>query len=93
MSRTAFATRFKQTAGRPPLTYLNELCMKLADQALRTGTDSISKIAAASGYGSVSAFSTAFKRATGLAPRTARSHRTGHTAPAAPTAMDTAQPW
>jgi AraC-like DNA-binding protein len=96
MSRTAFATRFKHVAGRPPLTYLSDLRIELAEQALRTGTASVSELATASGYGSVSAFSTAFKRATGLSPRQARTHSTEKPAPAtanhANTDPDTSSP-
>ncbi|MFD8696027.1 AraC family transcriptional regulator [Kitasatospora purpeofusca] len=69
MSRTSFAQRFKDLAGVPPLAYLRRRRMRLAQHTLR-GTDTpMSAIAASLGYGSDSAFSTAFKRATGLSPR------------------------
>ncbi|MCE7001613.1 helix-turn-helix transcriptional regulator [Kibdelosporangium philippinense] len=72
MSRTAFATRFRAVAGQPPLAYLAELRMQLAAQRLRDRQLSVSESAIASGYSSVSAFSTAFKRVTGKSPSQAR---------------------
>lgn len=72
MSRTTFATRFRSIAGQPPLAYLADLRMELAEQRLRDGLLSVSELATASGYSSVSAFSAAFKRATGRSPRRAR---------------------
>lgn len=68
MSRTAFATRFRQVAGMPPLTYLNHWRMLLAQRALRDGNDPVGALASALGYASESAFSTAFKRETGEPP-------------------------
>ena len=69
MSRTSFATHFKSVAGVAPLFYLTEWRMRLAQRALRENQDSISQIATSLGYASESAFSNAFKRATGSAPR------------------------
>jgi AraC-like DNA-binding protein len=69
MSRTSFATHFKSVAGVAPLSYLTEWRMRLAQRALRDDQDSISQIAASLGYTSESAFSNAFKRVTGSAPR------------------------
>jgi AraC-like DNA-binding protein len=68
MSRTAFATRFRDVAGMPPLAYLNQWRMLLAQRALRAGDDPIRTLASTLGYGSESAFSTAFKRQTGEPP-------------------------
>jgi AraC-like DNA-binding protein len=69
MSRTAFAVRFKSVAGTAPLTYLTEWRMRLAEKELREGSMSISDVAGLIGYGSDAAFSNAFKRATGRAPK------------------------
>ncbi|RAY13555.1 AraC family transcriptional regulator [Actinomadura craniellae] len=69
MSRTAFATRFKAVAGVPPLTYLTDWRMRLARRALREEDTPLSALARSLGYTSESAFSTAFKRAVGVAPK------------------------
>ncbi|MFE0515095.1 AraC family transcriptional regulator [Streptomyces sp. NPDC058964] len=69
MSRTAFAVRFRETAGVPPLTYLLNWRMSLAARALRQDTVPVAVLARSVGYTSESAFSNAFKRATGVAPR------------------------
>ncbi|WP_406418873.1 AraC family transcriptional regulator [Streptomyces sp. NBC_01614] len=69
MSRTTFAVRFKQAAGVPPLTYLLNWRMSLAARALRQDTASVAALARSVGYTSESAFSNAFKRAVGVAPR------------------------
>jgi AraC-like DNA-binding protein len=69
MSRTTFAARFKQIAGVAPLAYLTDWRMRLAQRALREADTPMSVLAPQLGYASESAFSNAFKRATGLAPR------------------------
>ena len=69
MSRTSFALRFKANAGVAPLTYLQNLRMRLAEQGLREGAMSVSELAESLGYASDSAFSNAFKRRTGMAPK------------------------
>ncbi len=69
MSRTAFAVRFKLVTGVPPLTYLLNWRMRLAERALHEGKTSISSLAQTLGYTSESAFSNAFKRVKGSAPR------------------------
>ena len=68
MSRTSFALRFKTTAGVAPLTYLQNLRMRMAEQGLRDGKMSVAELAESLGYESDSAFSNAFKRRTGMAP-------------------------
>jgi AraC-like DNA-binding protein len=67
MSRTAFAVRFREVMGVPPLTYLTNWRMVLAERDLRSGA-SIADAADAVGYTSQSAFSNAFKRVMGIAP-------------------------
>ena len=73
MSRTTFATRFRAAAGVPPLTYLTGWRMRLARRALLEGSTPVSAIAYSLGYTSESAFSHAFKRSTGFAPKRLRS--------------------
>jgi AraC-like DNA-binding protein len=69
MSRTSFATRFKETVGKGPLEYLTEWRMMLASDRLTKSSDSISMIAGSLGYESDGAFSTAFKRVMHCSPR------------------------
>jgi AraC-like DNA-binding protein len=69
MSRSAFAARFKELAGEPPLEYLLQLRMRLAAHYLATRTRSVSTIAFDLGYQSVSAFSTSFHRVLGVSPK------------------------
>ncbi|TDC27447.1 AraC family transcriptional regulator [Streptomyces sp. 8K308] len=81
MSRTSFAERFRTVAGVPPLTYLSRWRMLLARRALRDGDVRVGSLAVQLGYGSESAFSTAFKREVGESPLRYR-HRTRHEPPA-----------
>jgi len=69
MSRTSFALRFKANAGVGPLTYLQNLRVSLAERGLREGAMSVSELAESLGYATDSAFSNAFKRKTGMAPK------------------------
>ncbi|MDH6220893.1 AraC family transcriptional regulator [Streptomyces pseudovenezuelae] len=69
MSRTTFAVRFKEAAGVPPLTYLLNWRMSLAARSLRQDTAPVAELARSVGYTSESAFSNAFKRTVGVAPR------------------------
>ncbi|MGH8961590.1 MAG: AraC family transcriptional regulator [Jatrophihabitantaceae bacterium] len=68
MSRTSFAERFREVAGVPPVTYLNQWRMLLAQRALRDGDVRVGELASELGYGSESAFSAAFKRVVGESP-------------------------
>ncbi|MFF4958160.1 AraC family transcriptional regulator [Streptomyces sp. NPDC001222] len=69
MSRTTFALRFKEAAGVPPLTYLLNWRMSLAARALREDDTPVASLAQSVGYTSESAFSNAFKRTVGIAPK------------------------
>lgn len=69
MSRTTFIVRFKAAVGVPPLTYLLNWRMRLAERALRTENVQVSTLALSLGYTSESAFSNAFKRTMGMAPK------------------------
>jgi AraC-like DNA-binding protein len=69
MSRSAFAARFTQFIGVPPIDYLANWRMTLAKAALASSNRPMVEIAEIAGYQSVSAFSTGFKKATGFSPR------------------------
>ena len=69
MSRSAFAARFRETVGTPPMEYLAHWRMLLGADRLATSGDSIATVALALGYQSESAFSMAFKRIMGRSPR------------------------
>lgn len=69
MSRSAFAARFRDIVAVPPMTYLTRWRMLLAGDRLTHSELPISEIALSVGYESESAFSTAFKRVMGCAPR------------------------
>jgi AraC-like DNA-binding protein len=72
MSRTAFAARFKELVGQPPLAYAIQWRMSLAKDALQTTDRAIGELAFELGYESESAFSTAFRREVGCSPRAYR---------------------
>ncbi len=84
MSRSAFAARFTQMVGVPPLQYLTELRMNHACQLLADPGCSIKQIAQHVGYESVAAFSNAFKRQRGLAPANWRGTNLRSDSPAPP---------
>jgi len=73
MSRSTFATRFRATAGQPPLAYLTRWRMRLAERALRDEDMTIAALAAELGYASESSFSHAFQRTIGTTPGRYRS--------------------
>ena len=68
MSRSGFAARFRQLVGDGPIEYLTRWRMLLARRSLSRG-EPVGVIARSLGYESESAFSTAFKRVMGGAPR------------------------
>lgn len=68
LSRSAFAERFVQLTGVPPMTYLTDWRMQMACAALREGRRNIAQIAAATGYESEASFTRAFKRELGVTP-------------------------
>ena len=69
MSRSTFALKFKRTVGASPMDYLTRWRMLVAADRLAGGGETIATLAPALGYESESAFSTAFKRVMGCAPR------------------------
>ena len=82
MSRSIFAARFRETVGVTPFEYLARWRMLLAADRLMHSHDPISAIALSHGYESESAFSTAFKRLMGCAPRLYGRHRNARPAAA-----------
>jgi AraC-like DNA-binding protein len=68
MSRSVFARRFSETMGAAPVEYLLRWRMALAKDALLHSRGTLDEIAAAVGYKSASAFSTAFSRRIGCPP-------------------------
>lgn len=68
MSRSAFAARFAETVGSSPIEYLWAWRIALAKSALRSSDKPMTEVAELAGYASVSAFSTAFSRASGVSP-------------------------
>lgn len=77
MSRTAFTERFRDVAGTPPRTYLNNWRMLVAQRELSSGDTRIRSLALDLGYASESAFSTAFKRSVGESPLRYRTRMRG----------------
>jgi AraC-like DNA-binding protein len=68
MSRTVFAQYCKGLVGATPMSYLNEWRMATAAYRLREFNMHVGQVALAVGYGSGTAFSTAFRKAFGIAP-------------------------
>jgi len=77
MSRSTFALRFRERVGESPIDYLTRWRMLLAADRLLTSRDAIAVLAPSLGYQSDSAFSTAFKRVMGCAPRDYVAQRDG----------------
>jgi AraC-like DNA-binding protein len=76
MSRSTFATRFRTLSGVPPLTYLHNWRIRLAQAALRDTNATVASLASRYGYSSESSFSHAFTRTAGVSPRRYRTlHR------------------
>ena len=74
VSRAAFARRFTEKVGEPPLTYLTNWRMALAAD-LVAGTDlTLEAVSGRVGYASPFALSAAFKRVHGVSPARYRTH-------------------
>jgi AraC-like DNA-binding protein len=68
LSRSAFSERFSQKVGVPPMQYLIDWRIALAKAMLQRDSPPLEAVAAAIGYQSASAFSTAFRREVGSPP-------------------------
>jgi AraC-like DNA-binding protein len=68
MSRSAFASRFKELTDKSPLEYLTTWRMQKAEKLIADGNLTLSEISDIVGYQSESAFSKAFKREMGTPP-------------------------
>ncbi|WP_326568922.1 AraC family transcriptional regulator [Amycolatopsis rhabdoformis] len=69
LSRSAFATRFAESVGETPGSYVLRCRLGHAAHLLRGTSDPVGRIAARVGYTSEAAFSRAFSRAYGSSPR------------------------
>jgi AraC-like DNA-binding protein len=68
MSRAAFAKRFADLVGEPPLTYITRWRMDIAAKMLRESREPVGRIAGKVGYISETAFAKAFRRRRNQAP-------------------------
>ncbi len=72
MSRSAFAARFLNLMGEPPMHYLRTWRMQVAVQLLKQDSGSVADLAEKLGYNSEAAFNRAFKKTIGLTPGAVR---------------------
>jgi AraC-like DNA-binding protein len=75
VSRTALADHFTRCTGAAPMQYLSQWRLRLAADSLGHTDRAIKAIAEDAGFGSVAAFTRAFKREFGVAPATWRRGR------------------
>jgi AraC-like DNA-binding protein len=74
-SRAAFARRFTEVVGQPPMTYLTHWRLDRAADLLRDTDATVESIARQVGYANAFALAVAFKRVRGSTPR---QHRNAH---------------
>lgn len=72
LSRAAFAQRFNELLGEPPMRYLLRWRMTTALARLREGRCTVAQVAGELGFETEAAFRRAFKRIHGFGPGTAR---------------------
>lgn len=77
LSRSALAERFTTMVGESPIQYLIRWRLAIAAQMLRSGKQTMTRLAERTGYESEAAFSRAFKREFGMPPATWRRARQG----------------
>jgi AraC-like DNA-binding protein len=75
VSRSSLDGRFREVLGLPPMRYVNEWRMRVAQGLLSTTEATVAAIARRVGYDSEEAFSRAFKRAHGQSPSMWRGER------------------
>ncbi|GGR72930.1 AraC family transcriptional regulator [Streptomyces aureoverticillatus] len=75
VSRAAFARRFADLVGRPPMAYLTDWRMTLAAELLTEPGATVASVAARVGYADGFGFSDAFKRIRGVTPSGYRASR------------------
>ncbi len=75
MSRSAFASRFHELSGEPPMHYVTRWRMQIASSEMLYGQSSTGDIAASLGYASEAAFCRAYKSCTGQTPGSLRKKR------------------
>ncbi len=68
LSRSAFAARFADLVGEPPMAYVTAWRMDLAARLVRETDWSLARVAERVGYRSEAAFNRAFRRAHGVTP-------------------------
>jgi len=73
LSRAAFARRFNEQVGEPPMNYLTKRRLSLAADLLLDRDTTLGAVARQVGYGGPFALSAAFKRQRGVSPRDYRS--------------------
>lgn len=69
VSRAAFARRFNELVGEPPMKFLTDWRLSLAADLLLEPEATVGSVAYQVGYGSPFALSTAFKRVRGVSPQ------------------------
>ena len=74
MSRSAFASKFNELVGKPPMRYLNEWRVNQASRLLRTKEISVSETANAVGFSSDHVLRRHMHKLLGGSPRSARLH-------------------
>jgi AraC-like DNA-binding protein len=68
VSRAAFARRFTDVVGEPPMAFLTSWRISVGADLLRSSDTTIAAVASQVGYSTPYAFSTAFKRLKGVSP-------------------------
>ncbi|WP_291194197.1 AraC family transcriptional regulator [Frateuria sp.] len=77
LSRAAFARRFREIVGLPPIAYMTALKLQAGQEALQRRGVSVAKAAEIAGYATEAAFSRAYHRVFGRTPGSERRPATG----------------